>query len=102
MVRHGMRSKHPREREGECPLSRKECEGPPRAGSAEGGDVRTRKGHDPMKGIHRWRPQRKRYVGTLEGCDLARCANNRGPKREGPVGKGRGRDRVKGTHLWRP
>jgi len=45
-----------RKRASECPLSRKECEGPPRAGLAEGGYVRTWEGCGPVKGTHLWRP----------------------------------------------
>jgi len=80
-----------RERASECPLSRRECEGTPRAGPAEGGYIRTRKGCSPVKGTHLWKPQMNGYVGTPEGCDLARGANKLGPEEGGTCGgKGKG------------
>ena len=66
-----------------------ECEGPARAGPTEGGYVRTRKGHDPMKGTHRRGPQRTGNIGTPEGCDLAMCADRLGPEEGGTCWEGR-------------
>ena len=99
MARPGMGSTHHRERASECPLSRKESEGPPRARHAEGEYVRTRKGCDPVKDTHLWRPQRNRYIGTPEGCDLARGAEELGPEEGGTC---RERERVRASEGHSP
>jgi len=83
MVRPGMGSMHRCERASEHPLSRKECEGSPRAGHAEGEYVRTWKGWESVKDTHLWKPQRNGYVGTPEGCDLARGADELEPEEGG-------------------
>jgi len=73
----------------ESPLSQKECEGRPRAGPAEGGYIRTWKGHDPMKGTHLWRRRGNDASGHWKDATLQGVLKSWGPKREGAVGNGR-------------